>query len=48
METSMAEQKDMGQATESYSLFTQIFKWGSIAAAITTATVVMIIASRAA
>ncbi len=44
----MAGQQDMGQATESYSLFTQIFKWGSIAAAITTILVVAIIASRAA
>lgn len=48
MEAPLAERQDMGQATESYSLFTQIFKWGSIAAAITTVIVVAIIASRAA
>jgi hypothetical protein len=44
----MADQQDMGQATESYSIFTKVFKWGTIVAAITTILVVAIIASRAA
>lgn len=40
-------QHDMGQAEKSYGIFNSIFKWGSIAAAITTLLVVLIIASRA-
>jgi hypothetical protein len=40
--------QDMGQANDSYAIFNAVFKWGSIAAAITTILVVAIIASRAA
>jgi hypothetical protein len=39
--------QDMEQAAESYAIFNSVFKWGTIAAAITTLLVVMIIASRA-
>ncbi len=44
----MADQQDMGQAEQSYAIFNSVFKWGTIAAAITTILVVAIIASRAA
>jgi hypothetical protein len=40
--------QDMAQAEGSYALFNSVFKWGTIAAAITTILVVAIIASRAA
>ncbi len=43
----MADQQDMQQATETYSLFMQLLKWGTIVTAITTLLVVVIIASRA-
>lgn len=44
----MADQQDMEQAQGSYAIFNSVFKWGTIAAAITTILVVAIIASRAA
>ncbi len=40
--------QDMEQAKDSYAIFNSVFKWGTIAAAVTTLLVVMIIASRAA
>lgn len=43
----MADRQDMGQAKESYEIFNSVFKWGAVAAAITTLLVVLIIASRA-
>jgi hypothetical protein len=48
MEEYMADQHDMGQAKDSYAIFNAVFKWGTIAAAITTILVVFIIAVRAA
>lgn len=39
--------QDMEQANESFAIFNSVFKWGTIAAAITTLLVVFIIASRA-
>jgi hypothetical protein len=48
MEENMADHQDMGQAEQSYALFNSVFKWGTIAAVITTILVVAIIASRAA
>ena len=46
-EEKLADQQDMQQATETYSLFMSLLKWGTIAAVITTVLVVFIIASRA-
>lgn len=40
----MAEQQDMKAATETYSGFISLFKWGTILAGLTTVLVVMIIA----
>jgi hypothetical protein len=48
MEDIMSDQQDMGQAEQSYAIFNTVFKWGTVAAAITTILVVAIIASRAA
>jgi hypothetical protein len=48
MEDIMSDQPDMGQAEQSYAIFNTVFKWGTVAAAITTILVVAIIASRAA
>ncbi len=48
MEAELADQQDMQQATETYSLFMSLLKWGTIASVITTVIVVAIIASRAA
>ena len=48
MEENMSDQQDMGQAKDSYALFNMVFKWGAVAAALTTILVVAIIASRAA
>ncbi len=44
----MSDQHDMGQAEDSYAIFNMVFKWGTVAAVITTVLVVAIIASRAA
>ncbi len=40
--------QDMQQAEHSYTIFNTVFKWGTVAAVITTILVVAIIASRAA
>lgn len=48
MEANLAEHEDLGAAKETYSGFITLFKWGTVAAAITTLIVVLIIASRAA
>ena len=40
--------QDMQQAEQSYAIFNSVFKWGTVAAVITTILVVAIIASRAA
>ena len=40
--------QDMQQAEHSYAIFNAVFKWGTVAAVITTILVVAIIASRAA
>ena len=44
----MANNHDLGPAKETYAGFITLFKWGTIAAAVVTAIVVLIIASRAA
>ena len=44
----MAEKQDMSAANDSYSGFIKMFKWGAVAAVVTTLIVVLIIASRAA
>ncbi len=46
-EAELADQQDMQQATETYSLFMSLLKWGTIVTAVTTIIVVAIIASRA-
>jgi hypothetical protein len=48
MEAIMAEKQDMSAANDSYSGFIKMFKWGTVAAVVTTLIVVLIIASRAA
>ena len=47
MEAKLADQQDMQQATETYSLFMSLLKWGTVAAVIATVIVVSIIAIRA-
>lgn len=44
----MAQNHDLGPAKETYEGFITLFKWGTIVAAVVTALVVLIIASRAA
>ena len=46
-EAKLADQQDMQQATETYSLFMSLLKWGTIVTVVTTVLVVFIIASRA-
>jgi hypothetical protein len=48
MEAKLAGNQDLGPAEQTYSGFISLFKWGSVAAAVTTLIVVLIIASRAA
>jgi hypothetical protein len=43
----MAEKQDMNAANDSYSGFIKMFKWGTVAAVVTTLIVVLIIASHA-
>ncbi len=47
-EAQMAEKQDMNAANDSYSGFIKMFKWGTVAAVLSTLIVVLIIASRAA
>jgi len=47
MEAALAQDHDLGPAKETYSKFIALFKWGTIAAAVVTALVVLIIASGA-
>jgi len=44
----LAHNQDLGPAKETYTGFITLFKWGAIVAALVTALVVLIIASRAA
>lgn len=48
MEAVLTNDHDLGPAKETYSSFVTFFKWGTIVAAVVTAIVVLIIASRAA
>jgi len=48
MEAVLANNHDLGPAKETYVSFVTFFKWGTIFAAVVTAIVVLIIASRAA
>jgi Bacterial aa3 type cytochrome c oxidase subunit IV len=47
MEAKLAGNQDLGPAKQTYESFITLFKWGTIIAAIVTALVVLIIASRA-
>jgi Bacterial aa3 type cytochrome c oxidase subunit IV len=47
MEAKLAGNQDLGPAKETYEGFISLFKWGTIVAAVVTALVVLIIASRA-
>ena len=47
MEAILADQQDMQHATETYSLFMSLLKWGTIVSVIATFLVVAIIAGRA-
>ena len=48
MEAVLTNDHDLGPAKDTYSKFIAFFKWGTIVAAVATAIVVLIIASRAA
>jgi len=48
MEAVLTNDHDLGPAKDTYSKFVTFFKWGTIIAAVVTAIVVLIIASRAA
>ena len=48
MEAKLGEQQDITSAKETYTGFMSLLKWGTVAAVLTTALVVLIIASRAA
>jgi hypothetical protein len=48
MEAVLAQDNDLGPAKETYAGFIALFKWGTVAAVVATALVVLIIASRAA
>lgn len=47
MEAALAQDHDLVPAKETYTGFVTLFKWGTVAAVIVTALVVLIIASRA-
>ena len=48
MEAKLAAHKEATPPEETYSNFIKLFKWGSVAVAISTAIIVFIIAGRAA